>query len=93
MKTHQVNLLVWKEKQMESRRTRLIPLLIPFDMFSFLSEARLYLCHKGNRKENTSILFDTVMYLWVHVCTGLRTIRDTHDRVMGFLGIGGSFTS
>lgn len=52
---------------MESRRTRLIPLLIPFDVFSFLSEARLYLCYKGYRKENTSILFDTVVYLWVCV--------------------------
>ena len=59
------NLLVWKEKQMESRWTRLIPLLIFFDVFSFLSEARLYLCYNGNRKENTSILFDTVIYLWV----------------------------
>jgi hypothetical protein len=61
------NLLVWKEKQMESRRTLLIPLLIPFDVFSLLSEARLYLCYKGYRKENTSILFDSVVYLWVCV--------------------------
>ena len=36
-------------------------------MFIFLNEARLYLFYNGNRKENTSILFDIVIYLWACV--------------------------